>query len=256
MSTESGKIFNVAEPQGAEQVQFETTAATAQVDAPSSTIAREVEHNAERAHDAALQAASSAKMHGALLTGETTTAAGQFKHEASATTNAAVAQGQHDVEAAKAAGAGYVEQAKALAGSALATAQSYLPAAVGGTSNTTTTTTDHSAPTATGTASETLTNIASTVQAGAVSALETAKGYVAAAHETGLSAAQPHLEKAKETVQANLPIGTQPQVAPPASSTGIPATTAPLESGPHTVGTPYPATTTTTGSGLKVAENA
>lgn len=43
--------------------------------------------------------------------------------DAKATTDAAVAEGQRDVEAAKEAGAGYVSQAKDLAASTLAAAQ-------------------------------------------------------------------------------------------------------------------------------------
>jgi len=57
------------------------------------------------------------------LTGEPTTAAGKFQEDASRTTNAAVAEGKHDVDQAKAVGAGYVDQAKSLAGAAVGTAQ-------------------------------------------------------------------------------------------------------------------------------------
>lgn len=62
-------------------------------------------------------------MHGEAWTGEPDTAAAQFRHEVTAKTNEAVGQGQHDVEEAKAVGAGYVEQAKTMAGNVLATAQ-------------------------------------------------------------------------------------------------------------------------------------
>ncbi|KAG6822330.1 hypothetical protein H0H87_003636 [Tephrocybe sp. NHM501043] len=70
------------------------------------------------------------------LTG-TPTPADNLQQQASAKTNAAVAEGQHDVEAAKSASAGYVEQAKEIVGQAISTAQSYLPNSVGGQAGTT-----------------------------------------------------------------------------------------------------------------------
>ena len=76
------------------------------------------------------------------------------------------------------------------------------------------------------------------------SAAEAAKPYV----ESAAAAAQPHIEKAKNVVTGVASSAT--------TSTGKPseppATTAPLESGPHVVGNPYPATTN--GQSTKVAE--
>ncbi|KAG6910548.1 hypothetical protein DXG01_009967 [Tephrocybe rancida] len=46
-TTNTEHIFNVPEAQGKEAVEFETTAAEAQVEAPTAEIAREVEANAE-----------------------------------------------------------------------------------------------------------------------------------------------------------------------------------------------------------------
>lgn len=60
---------------------------------------------------------------GSDLTGEPTTAAGQFRGDASKTTATAVEEGKRDVEQAKATGAAYIQQAKQLASSAIETAQ-------------------------------------------------------------------------------------------------------------------------------------
>ena len=77
---------------------------------------------------------------------------------------------------AKASGQGYLEQAKNLAGSALAGAQAYLP-------NTNTNSTNANG-------SSTL----SQIQAGAATALATGKEYLASAQ----AAAQPHVERVVE----------------------------------------------------------
>lgn len=55
----------------------------------------------------------------------------QLQQQAKQTTNAAVAEGQYDVEAAKATGAGYLDQAKSLASSAITTAQVIRTASLG-----------------------------------------------------------------------------------------------------------------------------
>ena len=60
---------------------------------------------------------------GSKYTGEPTTAAEQFRGDASRTTDAAVAEGKKDVDQAKAAGAGYVEQVKSFTNNAIETAQ-------------------------------------------------------------------------------------------------------------------------------------
>lgn len=124
-------------------VALETTAAEALIEAPTSSIAREVEVNADHVQDAAHDAANAAKVicgalivnkayhltllprqsKGPALTGAAPSAVDQFERQAKQTTDAAVAEGQHDVEAAKATGAGYVEQAKTLASNAISTAQ-------------------------------------------------------------------------------------------------------------------------------------
>ncbi|PFH54888.1 hypothetical protein AMATHDRAFT_52930 [Amanita thiersii Skay4041] len=63
------------------------------------------------------------------------TAVDQLEQQLSATTDAAAAEGKEDVQAAKARGESYLEQAKGLASSVLSTAQSYLPVSVGGSAN-------------------------------------------------------------------------------------------------------------------------
>lgn len=60
---------------------------------------------------------------GSKYTGEPITAAKQFVADASRTTDAAVVEGKKDVDKAKAASAGYVEQAKNLTSTAIETAQ-------------------------------------------------------------------------------------------------------------------------------------
>lgn len=56
-------------------------------------------------------------------TGEPMTATDKLQKDVSKTTNAAVSEGKKDVDHVKAVGAGYVEQAKDLARSAIETAQ-------------------------------------------------------------------------------------------------------------------------------------
>lgn len=150
-------------------------------------------------------------------------------------------QGQADVETAKVQGQSYLDQAKSLAGSALATAQSYLP-----NSNPVTHPPTGSSTTSTDTLAQ--------IQAGAATALATGKEYL----DSAQTAAQPHIERAVEAAQPHINrvseaasnymnnVGGETDTSssvPPK----IPATSAPLESGPHTVETPYPSTTTKVG---------
>ncbi|RDB28669.1 hypothetical protein Hypma_015787 [Hypsizygus marmoreus] len=236
MSTNPGTIFNVPEAQGTERVGLETTAANAQIEAANSSVAREVEANAEQAQDVAHDAADAAKSKGPDFTGTPPSAIDQFEQQAKKKTDAAVAEGQHDVEAVKAASAGFIDEVKALAASAISTVESYLAAGVSG----------H--PTGTQTGESHPSGIVPSLQSGAATAVETAKQYLASAQEV----AHPHIEHAKDTAQGYLGIAeTQPTSQTPASSTGIPATSAVLESGPHTVDTPYPSTTTTAGTNVE-----
>jgi len=158
MSIKNGQIFNVPEPTGAEQVQFETTAAEAERSAPNRAVAQEVEQNAEQAQGVAKQAALAAHSMGSEMTG------------------------QANVESAKAAGAGYLDQASTMASDVLASAQSYLPGQ-GQTGS------DNQG-----------TGIGSQLQSGAATALSTAKEYIS----TAQTAAQPHVENARSTLQPHI----------------------------------------------------
>ncbi|KAF8167657.1 hypothetical protein B0H34DRAFT_646298 [Crassisporium funariophilum] len=230
---------------GIRRAAFETTAAEARLEAPNARIAHQVEVNAENERTAAQQAASVAKFRG-----ESTTATDRLQEGVRGTTNAAAAEGKHDVDQAKAVGAGYVDQAKALAASAIETAQ----VSVGGKpADSSTTTRSTGFGTTTG-------------------STQPGQGYLASAQNTASNAyttvaetAKPAIEKAKEVVQSYVASGTAGTqgaqltgghgAAPPASSTGIPAaTTAPLESGPHTINTPYPAVTGKMGTNVGANE--
>ncbi|KAG6827053.1 hypothetical protein H0H92_013370 [Tricholoma furcatifolium] len=131
-----GHIFNVEEAHGKEEVECETTAAEARIEAPTSKIAHEIEVNAEHVHEAAVDAADLAKHKGPAFTGAPPSALDQLQQQSSVTTNAAVAEGKHDVEAAKAAGAEFVEHVKETVENAIHTAQHYLPDSVGGDAGT------------------------------------------------------------------------------------------------------------------------
>ncbi|KAF5368451.1 hypothetical protein D9758_002276 [Tetrapyrgos nigripes] len=234
---QQGKIFNVEEPTGAEQVKFETTAATAQLEAPNATAARAVEKNTEIAHDAAETAAAAARSFGKEFTGEPPSATDKLQSQAKDITNTAASEGKQDVDAATAAGAGYLNQAKAMATNAVQTAQEYINAGAGGATNGTSKSTPSSA---TGGSAA---GIVPQVTAGAAVAFETAKGYAATAQQT----VQPHLERtfgaAKQYVDNLTEQGNPNSGTPGTTKPAVPATTAPLESGPHTVGGPYSSTT-------------
>ncbi|KAJ7705985.1 hypothetical protein B0H17DRAFT_605404 [Mycena rosella] len=198
-----------------------TTAAQAQAEAPTASIAREVEANAEEAKTVAEDAAFNAQAKGSALTGQSAT--DRLTTEASVKTGAAVEQGQHDVGAAKATAAGYVssavEQTKNLANSAVATAQSYLPPPSGANGTHTTgdvvTGLQAGASAALQTTKEYLAAAQETAKPYLSSAQETAKPYLASAQET----AQPHLVKARDVAQSYLPGTATTQTAPVSSDT-------------------------------------
>lgn len=214
-----------------------------------------------------------AKQLGVQAKGSSLTGNATVGEKLSHTTNAAVAEGQADVANAKATGAGYVDQAKGLASTAISTAQvrliihawwpglltvpiqSYLPPALGGTApplSTTTGTTTTGSTTGTG-------SVVETIKTTAAAALETGKQYAASAQaaaqphlDRAAAAAQPHLERAGAVASDMVNVATTKGTVvgeTPASSTGIPATSAPLETGGVSTSTPYPATTTTQGAG-------
>ncbi|KAJ7161392.1 hypothetical protein C8R43DRAFT_1123846 [Mycena crocata] len=184
----SGQIFNVEEPSNSSE--FQTSAAQAQANAPTGTIAREVEANADQLKDVAENAAFAAQSKGPALTGQTAT--DRLHNEASIKTGAAVDAGKADVAAAQASAGGYVQQAKTLASSGVATAQSYLPEGTG--------------PNGALTTGDVVTGL----QTGASAAIATTKEYLVAAQQT----AQPHLEKAANVASSYLPGSTTTQTAP------------------------------------------
>ncbi|KAK7064074.1 hypothetical protein R3P38DRAFT_3165082 [Favolaschia claudopus] len=195
----SGQIFNVDEPKNISE--FQTTAAQAQAEAKTGALAREVEANAEQAKDVALNAAFVAQAKVPELTGQSAT--DRLTTEASVKTGQAVNEGQRSVEEAKVAGAGYVEQAKSMASSTVAAAQSYMPAGSGPNNSITTG------------------DVVSGLQAGANAAYVTGKQILSTAQETAqpyinsaATAAQPHLEKARDVAASYLPGSTTTQTAP------------------------------------------
>ena len=95
------------------------------------------------------------------------------------------------------------------------------------------------------TGSTTSSDVTSSIQAGTAATLDTTKEYLASAHQTGMAAAQPHLDRVKGGAQEFLGQGTQGSTS--TSSTRIPATGAPFQSGKKSVDTSY--------SGLKAGKN-
>ncbi|KAI0361434.1 hypothetical protein OH77DRAFT_1469043 [Trametes cingulata] len=227
-------------PSGQSDARYNTTAALAETEASTATLSQEVQQNANQLHSAATDAATTAQV----KEPEAISAVNKLEEDLSHKTNDAAAQGAADVQSAKATATSYVEQAKNLASSAIATAQSYVSGAPKEGTQTTTTTggvtsTVHSAVE---TGKQYLASAQEAAKPYVESAAATAKPYV----ESAAAAAQPHIEKAKSVVTGATTGTTTSQPAQP------PASTAPLESGPHVVGNPYPATTN--GQSTKVAE--
>ncbi|KAI0830482.1 hypothetical protein BC628DRAFT_1336554 [Trametes gibbosa] len=177
-------------PTGQSDARYATTAAVAETEASTINISQEVQQNANKLHNAATHAATSAQINEP----HATSAVNQLEEGLSQKTDVAASEGAADVEAAKATATGYVEQAKNLASSAIATAQSYVAG---------------SQPTVT--ATNAANGVTSTVQSAVAtgkqylaSAQEAAQPYVASAAATAKpymqSAAQPHIEKTKSLV--------------------------------------------------------
>ncbi|KAH7909800.1 hypothetical protein BJ138DRAFT_1154420 [Hygrophoropsis aurantiaca] len=178
------------------------------------------------------------------MTGEGRSPLDNLQSQAAKTTNAAVAEGQRDVHAAKGAGASYLDQAKSIAGNVYSSAQTYLQGSTEGQSNGAAqpkgSSTGIAAP-GTTTHDSTASDAFATLQATGVSALGTTQQYLASAqavlqphletarttaepHIAGAKAAvQPHVENAKETAQQYLGLGTGSKpsdaVTPPADVT-------------------------------------
>ncbi|OBZ79514.1 hypothetical protein A0H81_01190 [Grifola frondosa] len=213
---------------------FDTSASWAAAEASDAKLTKEVEQNASQLHNVAEDAAATAQYK------ESVPAVDHLERGLSHKTNVAASEGQYDVESAKATVGGYVEQAKNIANSAFATAQSYLPGS----------------QTQNPSRSIQYNNTAESLTAAVKSGIATGKEYLASAQAT----AQPHIDHARTVVQPHLDRAVGAVSGTASGNSGVdssapskvPASTAPLESGPQVVGNPYPATTT--GQSVNVAE--
>ncbi|KAI0666062.1 hypothetical protein C8Q78DRAFT_1072581 [Trametes maxima] len=230
-------------PSGQSDARYATAAALAETEASTTTLSKEVQHNANQLHTVANDAATAAQ----IKDPQPAFAVNQLEEDLSHKTNVAASQGAADVASAKEAAFGYVEQAKNLASSAIATAQSYVTGNQH-TGNTATQTNSSSSP-------STMQSVVDTGKQYLASAQEAAKPYVDSATaaaapyvQSAADAAQPHIDKAKSVVTGKTSTGSSDSNKP----SEVPASTAPLESGPHVVGSPYPVATN--GQTTKVAE--
>lgn len=236
-------FVNAQSPAGNQHSEIQTTAAQAVHQAPDFSTAYQAESNARQEQEAAKQAAAAAKTMGRKMTGEPSTAAAPYHSP----TDAAVAEGKHDVEQAKAVGAGYVAQAKQMVSSTVEAAQSFVsgnfqnPSEVG-----------YATGTGTGTGSgKTVTEVGAdtfaSLQVMAENALKAAQPVVQSAYTTVVETAQPvvnsatqatkeYIASAKATGLESTPTDTKLK---PASEHNIPSKTAPLQTGSVVVDSPY-----------------
>jgi len=243
-----GSVFNVEEPTGVEQVAHQTTVAEARIDATSPKAARQIDANAEQTHGVAEQAAQAAQGMGPDFTGGNGRGPlDSLANDMSQKTDVAAQQGQKDVEHAKAAGATYVDQAKAAAGGVYNSAQNFVQSgqpkgtnadvtrSAGG--NDTFAALQATAASAFGTTQQYLASAQAVVQPHVETARQTIAPHVATAQAT----AQPYLDRAKETAQGYLGMGSTGGAEPE----GRPTTSQPLEG--TTPGDAVPVTTTVEG---------
>ncbi|KIK94754.1 hypothetical protein PAXRUDRAFT_142190 [Paxillus rubicundulus Ve08.2h10] len=236
MSNLQGSISNVEEAQGVDRVQHETTAASAQAEAPTPEVARQVEKNAVQAKEVAEKAALAAKGMGPEITGEPLSGFDVLKRESAAKTNAAVVEGQHDTQSAIGASERYFNQAKSVVGSVFASARDILRGRTDGQIHPQGSSTGIATPESTnlrGKADDVLASLQST----AGSAIGTTQQYLASAQATAQphgestgealesraaaakAAAQLHIDEARETTHGHLGIGAKSgAVTPPASA--------------------------------------
>ncbi|KZT02455.1 uncharacterized protein LAESUDRAFT_409078 [Laetiporus sulphureus 93-53] len=228
MSTPAASTTVAAAAPNQSDARFETTAAWAQVEAPTAELSNEVGKNASQMQNVAEQVAVEAQEKKPQVVSAVNQLEAGLALENK--TNQASEQGQRDIDSARAtvasAAQSAVEQAKTFANSAYETAQSLY----GGLQTSSTDAMTNS-------------NFSNTVQSTASSALQTGKEYLASAQ----TMVQPTVEKARSMVTGTASTGstsTQPDA--------VPATTAPLEFDSHVANTPYPATTT--GQPTKIGE--
>ncbi|OAX43043.1 hypothetical protein K503DRAFT_682105 [Rhizopogon vinicolor AM-OR11-026] len=185
---------------------------------------------------------------GSEFTGENRTAFDYLQSAAAQKTNAAAAEGQRDLHAAKDASASYLDQAKSAAENVVTSAQDYLQGSTDPQA------TANQQGSSTGPA-----NTTSPLQTSASSAVGTAQQYLASAQavaqphiDYARTTLQPHVDKARETVEGYLGMhsDTSPSDAVTPPINGRSTTNAPL-SGQDVTGTPYASTTTTAGADQK-----
>ncbi|KAI0257180.1 hypothetical protein BJV78DRAFT_16923 [Lactifluus subvellereus] len=119
-------------PSGVLEAGDTTTAARAEAEQETPEAAQLVHETAEHAKGVAEHAASAAHTRGPGVTGKAYDAVTRLGAKLEETTDAAVAEGQKDVQAAANVGSSYLEQVKNVASSAISTAASYLPASITG----------------------------------------------------------------------------------------------------------------------------
>ncbi|KAF9225437.1 hypothetical protein BS17DRAFT_778583 [Gyrodon lividus] len=230
-----GLIFNTEEAQGADHVQQDTTAVNARAEAPTSQVAQQVAKNAEKAKDAAEKAAQAAKDMGPEMTGQPLSDLDILKRESAEKMNAAVVEGQHDIQTAKEAGACYFYQAKSVASNVLTSAQDFLRGSTRGQSHLEGSSTGIAAPESIKTEGKKPDDVPAPPQPTAQSVIGTTGQYIASAqaivqphvesarealepHIAGVKAAvQPHVDKAQGTVQEHLGMGNQTEDEPKCS---------------------------------------
>ncbi|KAI0782363.1 hypothetical protein BC629DRAFT_1519013 [Irpex lacteus] len=227
----------MASATGPADARFETTAAWAASETSTAELQNTVEKNAQQVHSAADDAAKAAQY----KVPATGVAINNLEAGLAQKTDEAVAEGQASTQ-------GYVQQAREIAGSALATAASYLPSSISGTTNGTTSTTNTSTTANGQGVYDTLTSAAGTAVETAKSAINAASSAAAPHVEAAKQAAQPHYETAKATIQPHVEKLTNAASAAVGGATTttttkpgeVPATTAPIESGNGHVGGVYP----------------
>ncbi|KAF9245778.1 hypothetical protein BU15DRAFT_40517 [Melanogaster broomeanus] len=199
------------------------------------------------------------------MTGEPLSGLDVFKQESADKTNAAVAEGQHDVQMAKGAGARYLDEAKSVASKIFSTAQDLLPTSTEGQSHPQGSSTGIAAPESVkttgkpdpGLASQESSAIGTTQQY--LAPVATVQPHVERARETSerraadvKAAVQPHIDKARETAQGYLGMGivrgseSDAVTPPPSALSDRPLANLPLDAGEED--SSHPTTTTITGA--------
>ncbi|KAG6334950.1 hypothetical protein ID866_4129 [Astraeus odoratus] len=137
------------------------------------------------------------------ITGDTVTGLDVLRHEAEQRTNAAAAHGQQDIEKAKEVGAGYVEQAKSVAGNVITSANNTLRGSSEGKPRPQGSSTGTSAPGPSAGLGGVTTDVLTSLQTTASSAIGVTQQYLSSAQ----AVVQPHIDSAREKAQGYLGVG-------------------------------------------------